>query len=97
MRLPARFRLKAFPDDKQLWKVDRFGDLLPNTNSKSEPLLEVFIVPFTGDVIDQQTLKQKRFYDYKRFSKIKLGVSLLPFLHLGTFWRNGIHQTARHF
>ncbi len=28
MRLPARFRLKAFPTDNMLWKVDWFGDLL---------------------------------------------------------------------
>ena len=94
MRLPARFRLKAFPEDKRLWKVDWFGDLLPNPNAKSEPLLEVFIVPFIKNEISSGLLKRKSSYDYKLFRKIEIGVSLLPFLHLGTFWRNGIHQIA---
>ncbi len=94
MRLPARFRLKAFPDDKRLWKIDWFGDLLPNPNARSEPLLEVFIVPFKETELNQQTLKQKSSYDYKQVRKIEVGISLLPFLHLGTFWSSGIHQTT---
>lgn len=94
MRLPARFRLSAFPTDNQLWKIDWFGDLLPNPNARSEPLLEVFIVPFTRSEITAQILKQKGSYDYSQIRKIKVGISLLPFLHLGTFWRSGIHQTA---
>ena len=94
MRLPARFRLKAFPTDNRLWKVDWFGDLLRNPNAGSEPLLEVFIVPFKRGETTEEYLKQKSSYEYSQTRKIKVGVSLLPFLHLGTFWRAGIHQTA---
>ena len=94
MRLPARFRLKAFPADKRLWKVDWFGDIIPNSNAKSEPLLELFIVPFVAGEINQKNLKTKSSYNYEKFRKIEVGISLLPFLHLGTFWCGGIHHTA---
>ena len=94
MRLPARFKLKAFPADNRLWKVDWFGDLLPNPNAKSEPLLEAFIVPYRRSETSEELLRQRGSYDYTQIRKISVGVSLLPFLHLGTFWRGGIHQTA---
>ncbi len=94
MRLPARFRLKAFPTDNMLWKVDWFGDLLRNPNAGSEPLFEVFVVPFKRGETTEEYLKQKSSYDYSQSRKIKVGISLLPFLHLSTFWQAGIYQTA---
>lgn len=39
-------------------------------------------------------MKRKGSYLYNDFRKIEVGISLLPFLHLGTFWSNRIHQTT---
>lgn len=94
MRFPSRFKLKVFPNDNRLWKIDWFGDLLPNPNARSEPLIELFIVPFKGIKTSNEILKRKDSYDHEQTRKINVGLSLLPFLHLGTFWKNGFQHRA---
>lgn len=91
--LPPTHSIKEFPKDDRLWKVDWFGDLLPNPNAPSEPLLEVFIVPLNDWVEEtEEKLSQRGSFNYAQTRKIKIGISFLPFLCLGTFWRNRINQ-----
>jgi hypothetical protein len=91
--LPPTHSIKEFPYDNRLWKVDWYGDLLPNPNAPSEPLLEVFIAPLNDWVEEtEERLSQRSSYNYAQTRKIKIGISFLPFLCLGTFWRNKINQ-----
>lgn len=83
-------RIKEFPSDGRCWRVDWFGALLQNPQITTEPVFEVVISPVldSGDV----PLSSMRATDLTQQQVILIGVGQLPFIEIGSIWKNGCHQ-----
>ena len=85
IQMPAKEtipRLKVFPDDGKLWRIDWLGAIRSNPHQSSEPMIDVIISPLSS--------KQVTIFDeYKLKFIAPVGVGLLPFLRIGSLWKNG--------
>ncbi|HEX8181164.1 MAG TPA: hypothetical protein VF525_16585 [Pyrinomonadaceae bacterium] len=92
-KLPATYTVEAFLDNNRnrIWRIEWFGQVDLNPQVPSEPTIEVVLVPTRDAEIDPQTIKQKSAYQHSARRITRVGVGLLPCLHIGTLWRGG-HQ-----
>ncbi len=87
-------RIKEFPNDGRFWRVDWLGALTPNPQITTEPHLQVIISPFLSNPADLpiDQLASTRATNAAQQTVIKIGVGQLPFIEIGSVWRDGIHQ-----
>lgn len=91
-------RIKEFPADDRYWRVDAFGAILRNPYVSSEPFIQIVISPFVD--ADLHTKEPKDLIsinatnDDKRKS-IEIGVGQLPFVSIGSVWKNGYIQVFK--
>lgn len=91
-------RIKEFPADDRYWRVDAFGAILRNPNVPSEPFIQIVISPFVD--ADLYTKEPKDLIsvnatnDDERKS-IEIGVGQLPFVSIGSVWKNGYIQAFK--
>lgn len=92
-KLPSSYTVEAFLDNNRnrIWRIDWFGEVDLNPQVPSEQTIEVVLVPLKEAEIDPQTINKKLAYDYRERRVVRVGVGLLPCLHIGTLWHNG-HQ-----
>ncbi|HEX8459714.1 MAG TPA: hypothetical protein VF656_20635 [Pyrinomonadaceae bacterium] len=92
-KLPSSYIVEAFLDNNRnrIWRIEWFGEVDLNPQVPSEQTIEVVLVPLKEAEIDPQTINKKSSYEYRERCVVRVGVGLLPCLHIGTLWRNG-HQ-----
>jgi hypothetical protein len=91
-------KIREFPADDHYWRVDAFGAILRNPNVPSEPFIQIVISPFVDN--DLHTKEPKDLIsinatnDDERRS-IEIGVGQLPFISIGSVWKNGYIQAFK--
>lgn len=82
--MPTRIpRIKEFPKDGRIWRIDWLGAV---HRTAAEVLIDVVLSPVIDGVT--QPRKQEHF-DSESPQKIGIGVGQIPFLSIGSLWRDG--------
>lgn len=92
-KLPPSYTVEVFLDNNRnrIWRIDWLGEVELNPQDPSEPTIEVVLVPLWKPEIDPLTINKKSVYQYNARRVARVGIGLLPCLHIGTLWRGG-HQ-----
>ena len=77
--------ISNFPHDGRLWRVDWFGQVTRASHKELEPNIEVQLSPFVGNpkypvAKDSVANKEKII--------VPIGVGLLPYVFIGSIWKN---------
>ena len=91
-------KIREFPADDRYWRVDSFGAILRNPNIPSEPFIQIVISPFVDNNLHTKEPKDlisiNATNDDERQS-IEIGVGQLPFISIGSIWKNGYIQAFK--
>jgi hypothetical protein len=87
-------KIDEFPTDGRYWRVDWLGALAPNPTITTELLFEIVISPYRSNPF---SLPQEKLASVKPTASyeqrvIKIGVGQLPFISVGSIWKDGIQQ-----
>lgn len=74
--------IREFPNDGRIWRIDWLGAV---ERTSFEALIDVFLSPAKPGVLRPE--KQEHF-DPIQVARVQIGVGQLPFLVVGTFWKN---------
>lgn len=87
-------RIKEFPSDGQLWRVDWVGALVRSTTITTEPFVQILLSPLVINVVEASSkdLASVKAVDSSKQEIINVGVGLLPIIAIGSIWKNGLHQ-----
>jgi len=77
--------IKEFPKDDRDWRIDWLGAV---ERTLSEALIEVFLSPVRSGI---RWPKEQKHFDTDT-ARVRIGVGQLPFLAIGSIWRNGTKQ-----
>ncbi len=91
-------KIREFPSDDRYWRVDSFGAIIRNHNVPSEPFIQIVISPFID--ADLHTKEPKDLISIYATSNnerksIQIGVGQLPFISIGSVWKNGFIQSFK--
>lgn len=91
LRVP---KIKEFPMDGRFWRVDWLSALEPNPQITTEPFLQIIISPFYSDPfsLPADKLSSLAVTDASHQKIIRVGVGQLPFIDIGSVWRDKVHQ-----
>lgn len=86
-------RIKEFPNDGRIWRVDWFGGLERNHQVPTEPKIQVIISPAKPGISD---FTANRSYVEEEQKVITIGTGQLPAITIGSLWQNKhcLPQTA---
>jgi hypothetical protein len=91
-------KIREFPADERYWRVDAFGAIIRNHNIPSEPFIQIVISPFIDNDLSSEKPKElassNAVNDDDRKS-IQIGVGQLPFISIGSVWKNGFVQSFK--
>ncbi len=91
-------KIQEFPADERYWRVDAFGAIIRNHNIPSEPFIQIVISPFVDNNLSSKEPKElassNAVNDDDRKS-IQIGVGQLPFISIGSVWKNGFIQSFK--
>lgn len=79
--------IQEFPNDGRYWRVDWFGEITRNLEIPSESLVETIISPFIKDPAIEDP-SSNRSMDHSQRTRIEIGVGQLPFVPIGSIWKN---------
>ncbi len=91
-------RIKEFPADDRYWRVDAFGAILRNPNVPSEPFIQIVISPFIDNDLyakEPKDLVSINATSNDERKSIEIGVGQLPFISIGSVWKNGFIQAFK--
>ena len=77
-------KIKEFPDDGRLWRLDWIGNVNLNPSIPSEPHLEASIVPLRDGIGDKYDSTSSSINSERQ--EIYIGVGQLPVLMTGSLW-----------
>jgi hypothetical protein len=81
--MPTRIPpIREFPKDGRIWRIDWLGSV---ERTASEALIDVFLSPTRSGILNPE--KQDHF-DTSAVERIQVGVGQLPFLAIGSLWRD---------
>lgn len=81
--MPTRIPpIREFPKDDRIWRIDWMGAVERNA---SEALIDVFLSPAKAGIAKPE--KQDHF-EAGEAVRVQVGVGQLPFLGIGTLWKN---------
>lgn len=80
-------KIKEFPDDGRLWRLDWTGNVKLNPSIPSEPHLEASIVPLRDGIGDKYDSTSSSINSERQ--EIYIGVGQLPVLMTGSLWKHG--------
>ena len=84
--MPAKVPpIKEFPKDGRDWRIDWLGAV---ERTPSEALIEVFLSPVKSGI---RWPREQKHFDTET-AHVRIGVGQLPFLAIGSIWRNGTKQ-----
>ncbi|POZ63330.1 hypothetical protein [Chromobacterium alticapitis] len=78
-------RIKEFPDDGRIWRVDWFGGVERNPQVPSEPKIQLIISPVVGGATDYAA---SNAVNHEERRSISIGVGQLPLVTIGSLWQN---------
>lgn len=78
-------RIREFPDDDRIWRVDWFGSVERNEKVPSEPKVQLIVSPLLEGVTDYASINAVNHKDRKI---IAVGVGQLPAISIGSLWKN---------
>lgn len=78
-------RIKEFPDDGRIWRVDWFGGVERNPQVPSEPKIQLIISPVVDGVSDYAA---SNAVNHEERRSISIGVGQLPLVSIGSLWQN---------
>ena len=83
-----------FPHDGRIWRVDWFGEVSRNPEVPSEALVETFISPLRTDP-SKTDPSANSAVEHSERKGIEIGVGQLPYVHIGSLWKNGERMEIR--
>ncbi|MBV1775074.1 hypothetical protein KSF73_05025 [Burkholderiaceae bacterium DAT-1] len=78
-------KIREFPDDGRIWRVDWFGGVERNSQVPSEPKIQLIISPVVDGVADYAATSAV-IHEERR--SISIGVGQLPLVTIGSLWRS---------
>lgn len=78
-------RIREFPDDDRIWRVDWFGGLERNHQVPTEPKIQIIISPVVPGATDYASTNAVSDKDRQT---ITIGVGQLPLVSIGSLWQN---------
>lgn len=78
-------RIKEFPDDGRIWRVDWFGGVERNSQVPSEPKIQLIISPVVDGATDYAA---SNAVNHEERRSISIGVGQLPLVTIGSLWQN---------
>jgi hypothetical protein len=78
-------RIKEFPDDGRIWRVDWFGGIERNYMVPTEPKIQLIISPLLDGVTDYAASSA---VNHEERRTISIGVGQLPLVTIGSLWLN---------
>lgn len=78
-------RIKEFPDDGRIWRVDWFGGVERNQMVPTEPKIQLIISPLLEGVTDYAASSA---VNHEERRTISIGVGQLPLVTIGSLWLN---------
>jgi hypothetical protein len=78
-------RIKEFPDDGRIWRVDWFGGVERNHMVPTEPNIQLIISPLLDGVTDYAASSA---VNHEERRTISIGVGQLPLVTIGSLWLN---------
>lgn len=78
-------RIKEFPDDGRIWRVDWFGGVERNQMVPTEPKIQLIISPLLDGVTDYAASSA---VNHEERHTISIGVGQLPLVTIGSLWLN---------
>ncbi|MGH8075708.1 MAG: hypothetical protein ACREPE_00065 [Lysobacter sp.] len=89
IRIPP---IREFPKDGRIWRIDWLGAV---ERATAEARIDVHLSPAKAGEANPRL--QSHFED-NASTQVRIGVGLLPFLAIGSLWRDGrrLHQVAGH-
>ncbi|MBA4709289.1 hypothetical protein [Aquitalea aquatica] len=78
-------RIKEFPDDGRIWRVDWFGGVERNPQVPSEPKIQLIISPVVDGATDYAA---SNAVNHEERRSISIGVGQLPLVSIGSLWQN---------
>ncbi|MCG9125334.1 hypothetical protein LH460_11750 [Laribacter hongkongensis] len=78
-------RIKEFPDDGRIWRVDWFGGVERNLQVPSEPKIQLIISPVVDGATDYAAINA---VNHEERRSISIGVGQLPLVTIGSLWQN---------
>jgi len=91
-------RIKEFPADDRYWRVDAFGAIIRNHNIPSEPFIQIVISPFVDNDLSSKEPKElasSNAVNNDDRKSIQIGVGQLPFVSIGSVWKDGFVQSFK--
>ncbi|QRO33322.1 hypothetical protein [Chromobacterium violaceum] len=78
-------KIKEFPDDGRIWRVDWFGGVERNPQVPSEPKIQLIISPVVDGAADYAA---SNAVNHEERRSISIGVGQLPLVSIGSLWQN---------
>lgn len=78
-------RIKEFPDDGRIWRVDWFGGVERNHMIPTEPKIQLIISPLLDGITDYAASSA---VNHEERRTISIGVGQLPLVTIGSLWLN---------
>lgn len=78
-------KIKEFPDDGRIWRVDWFGGVERNPQVPSEPKIQLIISPVVDGASDYAA---SNAVNHEERRSISIGVGQLPLVSIGSLWQN---------
>ena len=82
--------IKEFPRDGRYWRIDWFGGVQRNDRIPDEPHIHVVISPLKIDLpTSPKALSSVDATNHQEQRTILVGIGQLPFLFIGSIWKDG--------
>ncbi|MBE5529319.1 hypothetical protein A9J41_04360 [Laribacter hongkongensis] len=78
-------KIKEFPDDGRIWRVDWFAGVERNSQVPSEPKIQLIISPVVDGATDYSASSS---VNHEERRTITIGVGQLPLVTIGSLWQN---------
>lgn len=78
-------KIREFPDDGRIWRVDWFGGVERNPQVPSEPKIQLIISPVVDGAADYAATSA---VNHEERRSISIGVGQLPLVTIGSLWQN---------
>jgi len=89
--------IDSFPQDNRIYRLSLFGSLDHNPLVASHPIVRVLLTPLKKSFINYQTAHQISEYDHYASKIVEVGVGMLPYLQVGSLWRNRQRIASPHY
>lgn len=86
--------IMEFPTDGRFWRVDWLGALKPNPEVTTEPFFQIVLSPFQSDPksLPHDELSSITVTNPDQQKVVEVGIGQLPFIEIGSIWRDRKHQ-----